>query len=210
MKEVSVQSFLSVAEEIGQGVHSLFSQGIEYVPYLGRFIQTVKFNRLERRMRENSLQLQRISQLSQASVLAEEFITQRIFPIVLADLIEEHEEAKVNLLLNGFENVFIEEKEDESMVINYFDTLRQLRYKDIKRLLYLAGKVDSYPQPEIGSEEDAFVWSIDNKLERQGLMFIKKTWEMMEGIYSQPIDCDGITIMPYGIRFIDFITYDEK
>ncbi|MFD0771647.1 hypothetical protein ACFQZ1_23205 [Bacillus sp. CGMCC 1.60114] len=54
MKEVSIQRVLSVTEEIGTGVHDLFSTGIEYVPYLGKFIRNVKFNRLERRMKEHS------------------------------------------------------------------------------------------------------------------------------------------------------------
>ncbi|MGE7938081.1 hypothetical protein [Bacillus paramycoides] len=210
MKETSIQGVLSVAEEIGSGLHSLFSTSVDYIPYIGRFVQAVKFNRLERRMKENRVQLQRINQLAQASILAEEYITQRIFPIVLADIIEEHEEAKINLLLTGFENVFIEEKEDESIVINYFDTLRNIRYKDIKRFLYLAGKVENYPFSIPGSEEEAFVLSIDNKLERQGLIAIGLTVELQGAVRISPRYPNEIDITPYGIKFLEFITFHEE
>ncbi|PDZ57810.1 hypothetical protein [Bacillus thuringiensis] len=205
MKLDNMQEILSVAQEMGEGVYKLFSESLDYIPHLGRFIQTVKFNRLERRMNENSVQLQRIGKLLKSSTLSDEYITQRIFPIVLADLIEEHEDAKFNLILNGFENVFIDEKEEESIVINYFDTLRNLRYKDIKRLLYLAEEMDSYVLPKPNSEEESFAWSIDNKLAIYGLIKTDYILDASKPIRTSPVRRDEFFVTPYGNRFLKFI-----
>ncbi|PEW56835.1 hypothetical protein CN448_32040 [Bacillus cereus] len=210
MKEFGIQGVLSIAKEMGSGVYSLFNTGLELMPYLGRMVQTVKFNRLSRRMDENSMQLHRIGQLSRDSILAEEYISQRIFPIVLADLIEEHEDAKFNLVLNGFENVFVEENGNESIVINYFDTLRNLRYKDVKRILYLSGTTDDFPQNDLDGEEEDFIWSIDNKLERQGLVVIERTLEMMAGRGIKPSSRDRVHLTPFGMRFLKFIQLSNE
>ncbi|WP_179953546.1 hypothetical protein [Bacillus sp. AY1-10] len=205
MELSNMQSVLSVAKEMGGDVLDLFSEGMDYMPHIGRFVQTVKFNRLQRRMEENSLQLQRISQLASSSILAEEYIKQRIFPIVLGEMIEEHEDAKINLLLNGFENVFIEEKENESMVINYFDVISRLRYKDIKRLLYIAGITESFEPHIQESEEEAFIWSIDNKLEINGLVVVVKSLAMINGDNIKPVVPENIKITPFGKEFLNFI-----
>ncbi|EMN7731511.1 hypothetical protein WB980_004917 [Bacillus cereus] len=204
----NMQGVLTVAEEMGSDVLELFSESMEYVPYLGRFIQTVKFNRLQRRMEENSLQLKRISQLASSSTLAEDYIKKRIFPIVLGDMIEEHESAKINLLLNGFENVFINEKKDESIVINYYDTLRNLRYEDIMRFYYLMGITDTYNNPHILSEEAAFILSIDNKLERYELVRVHRKL----GLHGEPITVkpSNVEKTAYGMKFFSFISLDEE
>ncbi|MBZ6485058.1 hypothetical protein [Priestia aryabhattai] len=56
--------------------------------------------------------------------------------IILLDLIEQDEDAKIFYLLASFENAFIDKKTNESLIINYFDTLRQLRYIDVKYMYY--------------------------------------------------------------------------
>ncbi|NLM11340.1 MAG: hypothetical protein GX213_11305 [Clostridiaceae bacterium] len=122
----------------------MFKTSLQLVPNLTNIYQTIKIQRLQRRLKDNENKLKRISSLCSDSILSEKYITERIFPVVLSDLIEEHEEAKIELILNGFENVFIDEKHEESVVINLFDTLRTLRYIDIKRLLYLANEIDDY------------------------------------------------------------------
>ncbi|EJR56189.1 hypothetical protein IIM_01281 [Bacillus cereus VD107] len=207
--EGNMQGVLDVAKEMGSDVLELFNEGMEYVPYLGRVMQTVKFNRLKRRIEENSQQLLRISQLASSNILAEEYIKQRIFPIVLGEMIEEHEGAKINLLLNGFENVFINENKNESIVINYFDTLRNLRYEDIMRFYYLMGINDTYNNPHILSEEAAFILSIDKKLERYELVrrIHRKTAPNGEPIMVEPTYVENTA---YGLRFLSFISLNEE
>src|SRR5690554_5027469 len=115
---------LTAAKKVSAGMGELVEFGLEYVPFLGKALSFLKIRRLEKRIIEHTQQLSRISKLNASSSMSVEYIQERIFPIVLENLIEEHEDAKINLILNGFENVFIEEKTNESVVINFFDTLR--------------------------------------------------------------------------------------
>ena len=118
-----MENLLNSVEKISPGFSKLLEQGMDFVPYIGRMYTNIKINRLQRRLNEHDEKLKKISMLSSYSKLSNEYITERIFPIVLGDLIEEHEDAKILLILNGFENVFIEENSQESVVISYFDTL---------------------------------------------------------------------------------------
>lgn len=171
-----------------------------------------KFNRLEKRLKQHSNQLVRISQLCADAILSFEFINERVSPIVFGDLIEEHEDAKINLILNGFENVFIEENSSESVIISYFDTLRSLRYVDIKRLLYFTGKSDCYTTPDINSEEHAILENSDNKLISLGLIFKDKSRGIEFGViypeektvtaYSK----ESVRTTKYADNFVEFIS----
>ncbi|PFA26063.1 hypothetical protein [Bacillus thuringiensis] len=206
MKGNGMQEIMNVAKEIG--MDSLVDVGMDLMPYVSNFRNMVKFNRLERRMKEHSDQLKVIGQLSKSSTLAANYISERIFPIVLADLIEEHEDAKIKLILNGFENVFIEEKSEESIVINYYDTLRNLRYKDVRRLLDLVGETGTYEIPLINTEEAAFISSIDVKLERYGLIELHRV-----GIGNGEYETNypgNIKQTHYGYRFLQFIMSNEE
>ncbi|MBJ7951854.1 hypothetical protein [Bacillus cereus] len=206
MKGNGVQEIISVAEEFG--LDSMVDIGMDLMPYVSSFRNMVKFNRLERRMKEHSDQLKRIGQLSKSSTLAADYIAERIFPIVLADLIEEHEDAKIHLILNGFENVFIEEKSEESIVINYYDTLRNLRYKDVRRFLDLVGVTGSYDTPLIITEEAAIISGIDVKLESNGLVSIDRVG-IGHGQYAFVSPAD-VKETHYGKRFLKFILSKEK
>lgn len=167
---------IETAENIHPGLPDIIEYGMDCAPYLGSILQTRKINRFARRLNEHNDQLIRISKLYSESLLTDNFVQERISPIVLSDLIEEHEDSKINLILNGYENVFIENNTNESVIINYFDTLRNLRYADLKRFLYFANKITDYPDYPDSSHEKALTRMIDGKLEISGLIKIGKTW----------------------------------
>jgi hypothetical protein len=204
-----VTRLITVADHIDPNLGMLIEHGIEFVPYLSKVYNFVKFNRLARRVEQHSDQLKRISQLSAETSLPAAYIQERIFPIVFADLLEEHEDAKINLILTGFENVFIEENSNESIVINYFDTLRSLRYADIKRLLYLSGLTDSFPMYSLESEEYAHLRSIDAKLENLNLVGFKKKFGEFSG-EEYEVRKEEVKTKRYGKRFLKFILEDLK
>lgn len=199
-----IHSASGISESFGEIVES----GLDYVPYLGKLLQTVKINRLIRRFNEHSRKLENIGRLSSDTVLGAEYIRERIFPIVFSDLFEEHEDAKVNLILTGFENVFIEENSYESLVINYYDTLRSLRYADIKRLYYFSNITKEYPFALIESDEHVLQRNIDKKLESIGLILIEKTWNDFGD--ETDTNKDRVKITLYGDRFLRFILEKEE
>jgi hypothetical protein len=187
----------------------LLETGISLAPYLGKMLQMVKINRLERRFKEHDEQLKRIAKLNANSALSSDYAKERIFPIVFEDLIEEHEDAKINLILNGFENVFIEENSNESLVINYYDTLRELRYSDIKRLLYLTGHIESYPLHPVDSDDSAMVRNIDAKLERLNLIARPIKVGQFTGGEFDTVKSEVKQTM-YVSRFLNFILEKEQ
>ncbi|WP_339169066.1 hypothetical protein MKX75_07380 [Paenibacillus sp. FSL R5-0341] len=192
----------------GEMINPYFGQilenGIDFVPYIGKLIQTVKINRLIRRFKEHDKKINFISHLAADSVLSSEYISQRIFPIIFSDLFEEHEDAKINLILNGFENVFIEENKNESVIINFYDMLRNLRYLDLKRLFYLAGLTEETITFVQESDVHGLIRNIDRRLENNGLLNIKKTWKDI-GDSDSDKDRDDVEISLYGNKFLKFI-----
>ncbi|SLK12924.1 MULTISPECIES: hypothetical protein [unclassified Paenibacillus] len=192
----------------GEMINPYFGQmlenGIDFVPYIGKLIQTVKINRLIRRFKEHDKKINFISHLAADSVLSSEYISQRIFPIIFSDLFEEHEDAKINLILNGFENVFIEENKNESVIINFYDMLRNLRYLDLKRLFYLAGLTEETITFVQESDVHGLIRNIDRRLENNGLLNIKKTFKDI-GNSDSDKDRDDIEISLYGKNFLKFI-----
>lgn len=199
--------FSEVIQEGGM-INPYFGQilenGIDFVPYIGKFVQTVKINRLIRRFKEHDKKINFISHLAADSVLSSEYISQRIFPIIFSDLFEEHEDAKINLILNGFENVFIEQNSNESVIINFYDMLRNLRYLDLKRLFYLAGLTEETITFVQESDVHGLIRNIDRRLENNGLLNIKKTWKDI-GDSDSDKDRNDVEISLYGNKFLKFI-----
>ncbi|MEC0211366.1 hypothetical protein P4H70_20715 [Paenibacillus ehimensis] len=201
----SEKQMILAVKEIDPVFGDMVELGLNYVPYIGKLLMHVKLNRFERRLKENEEQIERIGRLASSSVLSSEYISERIFPIVLSDLIEEHEDAKINLILTGYENVFINEKNEESLVIHYFDTLRNLRYADIRRFFYLS-QLSVEDLPELNEEMLGITRSIDKKL--MNLNLIKEggirigQFEGME--YDNTYKTVDLTL--FGRNFLDWIT----
>ncbi|MGP4074001.1 hypothetical protein ACTWQB_15860 [Piscibacillus sp. B03] len=191
---------------VNEEVKMLFEQSFEYIPYLGSVLQNVKMNRFQRRLKEESYKINNISKLMAETNLANEYITERIFPIVLSDMIEEHEDAKFNLILNGFLNVFIEEEHEESILLTHFDTLRSIRYMDFRRLSILSYRPISEEFPL--ENNIAITKRIDNKLVTLGLIAIPTYFGEMD-MLNDPNKVGDIQLTPYGKEFLNFITEDK-
>jgi hypothetical protein len=195
---------------VDNGLISIVDFGIDLAPYVGNLNQSRKINRAERRIREHAGQLSRIGQLFSSNILSADFIQEKVGPIVLSDLIEEHEDAKINFILNGFENVFIDENSNEGIIINYFDTLRSLRYEDIKRLYNFAAITDETKDEIIkNSPEDSFFQQIYTKLERLYLIKSASTWAVLEeGAAVLSEEQRKTELTSYGLDFVKFISKD--
>ncbi len=200
-----LEEYLSNAlEDIHPELVNSLEVGFEFIPYIGKLITHRKLNRLTRRLNEHREQLYKIAELHSSEVLSADYINERISPIVLESLIEEHEDAKIQFILNGFENVFIEEKTMESMVINYYDTLKNLRYLDLKRLASLTSKTKEYNYA--GIEEKAVTLNIDMKLLNQGLLGMMSRGIQFGGpVLEKHLTRDSVILYSYGESFIKFI-----
>jgi hypothetical protein len=203
-------TLLKSAKDLGfdSGLIQIVDIALDLAPFLGNLNQSRKINRAERRIRENAEQLSLIGQLFSSNILSANFIQENVGPIVLSDLIEEHEDAKINYILNGFENVFIEGNTNEGIIINYFDTLRSLRYDDIKRLYFYSAITEELKMGVIRStQEESFFQQIYTKLERLYLIKSASTWEVLEeGAAVLGDDQRKTELTPYGLDFVRFIS----
>lgn len=103
--------------------------------------------------------------------------------------------------------MFIEKNTNESLIINYFDTLRQLRYLDIKYLLYFAGvENNDKSKYEKGSKEEALYLQIYTKLERLYLIKHASTFEYFDFGPESSEESLRTELTKYGKDFVSFIS----
>lgn len=200
----------TVRKNVGEEVATIFDYGFDLAPYLGSIIQTRKINRIQTRLKTHSQQLRRINQLFTSEEVSVDFIQERIGPIILSDLIEEHEDSKIVYILNGFENIFINENINESLIINYYDTLRILRYADVRKLyFYSAITEDNFESSEEELELQGLSQQIYSKLERLHLIKPAKSWGVLEtGAELLSEEERKVELTIYGKNFIKFIAKD--
>lgn len=200
----------TMSKYVGEGLTTVIDYGIGLAPYLGSLNQTRKINRVQRRIKDHSEQLKQIEQLFISEKLSKEFIQEKVGPIILSDLIEEHEDSKILYILNGFENIFINKTTNESLIINYYDTLRSLRYEDIRKLyFYSAIADDPFEFVKKGSQLDGLSQQIYSKLERLYLVRPVKSYKVLEiGAELLSEEERKVELTIYGKEFIKFIFKD--
>lgn len=188
-----LNEFLGIEE--GSTAEEVIDIGLSAAPYLAKVYNAFKLRRFDKRIKENEEQIVRIKQkMNTLDEPLKEMIQNTIFPYILDDLIEEHQDRKIEFILYGSEYIVYEEVEDQDYIISYYDVLRDLRIEDIKRLLeyklenkiilesrkrksrdYL-NRIDNDTYREVKEEmdkffeEEAYRKHIDYKLESKGLI----------------------------------------
>jgi hypothetical protein len=195
-----------ITDLAGEGFYSLLKEAIETMPYVNKLFFKRQLNQIERRVKKYAPQLRTLTYLNGTSKFPEEFIQEKIGPIVFADFIEEHEDAKILYILNGFQHVFFEENPDENIIYNHFDTLRSLRYGHVRRLFYHAGLDEVYPTKENVNrpEYQTYSKSIDTKLKSMDLIHIPTKFDDLDGKewFEPEVQHD---VLAYGREFLSFI-----
>ncbi|MEK4237520.1 hypothetical protein [Paenibacillus sp. FSL H7-0714] len=118
-------------------VFSLIEGSADALPYIGKVYSAFKTQRLQLRLKRVEGRLSSLSYLmiEQDNKLLDEFIRKKAFPVILDELFEEHEEEKIDLIINGLEYTYKNEVREESKMLAYFDVLREMRVDEIKKLL---------------------------------------------------------------------------
>lgn len=197
-------------EQVGDEATTLFEYALDLAPYIGKFLQARKIWRAENRIREHSDQLKEIQKFYSSGLLSQKFIQERVGPIFLGDFIEEHEDAKIVYILNGVENIFISNNTDESLIIYYDDTLRELRYEDIRKLYYYSAITDDpFSNITLNSPRAALSQQIYIKLEKLYLIKSAKTYNALQhGPEMLSEEDRRVELTDYGKEFIKFISKD--
>lgn len=198
-------------------VYSLVDSSIEAIPIIGKIHNAYKMMRLQKRV---SLHEERFKQLSitmqeNGNKLLNEFIRQQAFPIVLEEMLSEHEEEKIDLVINGLEYTYKEEITEVSKLLVYFDVLRELRVDELKKLITLTDHYKAHWKPFLKmslvhpddieglkrqSEAKGLKAYIDNHLATLGLTTTKEITEE----YGLETSSREIVLTEFGEHFIDF------
>ncbi|XOJ01563.1 hypothetical protein ACMX2M_07470 [Paenibacillus polymyxa] len=206
----------------GSTVHSLIDSSIDALPLIGKIHSAYKMANLKRRVNgiETRLSALSITMYENDNKLLNQFIRDKAFPIVLDELLAEHEEEKIDLVVNGLEYTYNEEITEVSKILVYFDVLRELRIQELKKLItysdhykkhWTTPKLEvSLPDPEDRegmkklNENTGYKAYIDNHLTTLGLTIKKETTKW----YSTETSGYEVVLTDFGEHFIVFFNLE--
>jgi hypothetical protein len=197
-------------------------------PYISGVMNHFRFTKIEKRLEQNE---EKINKLIDKIYLKDSvFYKQEVFPIIFNKLVNEEQDEKVPILLQGFEHILDENIRDLEEIFHFYDVLEEMRISDILHLFELYNPHTNW---ELKVEElksalennDAYQKQKDieryikNKLVRLGLLDYKKEIERDLGHfdYNKPFEysrssmedkevwkLDEFELSNFGVRFINF------
>ncbi|MYL54185.1 hypothetical protein GLW08_12640 [Pontibacillus yanchengensis] len=112
--------------------------GFVAIPVVGNLYRKVKMRKFELRIKENYKQVQEIKNKIEQKENAV-FYKQEVFPLIVRHLIEDEEDEKAKVIIDGFQHVVDQDIEELERIYHYYDILEQMRFSD---LVYLFKKYE--------------------------------------------------------------------
>lgn len=150
--------------EIGELTSDFISESV-----ISCFFGIINTRNLNKRLRVHEEKINNIW-LSANNSASREFFTMKLTPIVFEKIINEHEDDKIDFILNGFENCVKNEITDLDKILFYFDIISDLRLLELRRFISYSKVFNVNRLSEENSEEAMMLKSIDEKLHREGLI----------------------------------------
>jgi hypothetical protein len=215
-----LKNMLNITE--GTIVDSSLDLAFGSAPFIGKVYQTYQMMKLKKQMVINGKQLQVIKEKVENSA-NEPFYKSEVFPLIVKKLMEEDEDEKAKVIIDGFEHFIDEDLNEIEKIYHYYDVLSELRYSDImlfvERYMPLSMRNTTelrlniqIPSPEemrsgAYKEKKSINSYQTNKLERLGLI--------QTIAFSNDDDEDDITkqdtpITNFGKQFLLFFALDES
>ncbi|WP_349346502.1 hypothetical protein [Priestia megaterium] len=123
-----LKDMLGVVE--GTAVDTVIDGAAGVVPVVGKVYQMYQMNKLQRRMNAHEKQLNILKDKIELSE-NEVFYKQEVFPLIVKHLMDEDEDAKSKIIIDGFEYTIDNDLKEIERVYHYYDVLSDLRYSDI-------------------------------------------------------------------------------
>lgn len=140
------------------------------VPYISNILQGLRIRNLERGLKQLNEVFQNLNVVLKEH--EEKFIQEKAFPLIFKNILQEEHEEKIRIMVNGFESIIYDSMYEENDLYEYYDVLKELRYKEITRMLQLYNRgVQDQETYNTGNFEFSGTSReyIDNKLVRLGL-----------------------------------------
>lgn len=211
---------------------TVIDKSIDYAlgasPYVGKVYQTYQMMKLEKRMKTNEKQLLILKNKIETSE-NEVFYKQEVFPLIVKKLMDDDEDEKAKVIIDGFEYVIDNELNDIERLYHYYDVLSELRYSDIMLFIkkympyYLRDPdnavLDMEPLPTIEEletgkykEKQAITTYQINKFVRLGLL-ANEIVGIDGGSFDEDEENEFIkqktNITDFGLRFIEFFALEN-
>lgn len=172
-------------------------------PVLSNVIQNVKIRNLKRGLKElNNVVTTMSITLNETQ---EKFIQEKALPLILKNIMQEEQEEKIKILVNGFESIINDSMYEEDSLYEFYDVLNSLRTKEIARLLQMYNnEFQNQETYNIGNFlfDGTSLEYIDNKLVQLGL---RKVYIINAGTYGAlKSPKEGTNFTDFGKYFIKF------
>lgn len=218
-----IKDMLGIAE--GTVLNTTMDVGIGAAPYLGKIYQSYQMVRLQKRVQANYQQLQTLKNKIE-SMEDEVFYKQEVFPLIVKKLMDEDEDDKALVIINGFEYVIDNEINEIERVYHYYDVLAELRFSDIMMLIedYMPYEMRKNPTLNIKLPTDEEVRT-NNYKEQETIKNYQKNKLVRLGLLENRVaNIDGgdfneqgqislikekTIITDFGIRFLIFFALEE-
>lgn len=123
-----LKDMLGVVE--GTAVDTAIDGAVGIAPVVGKVYQMYQMNKLQRRMNAHEKQLNILKDKIELSE-NEVFYKQEVFPLIVKHLMDEDEDSKSKVIIDGFEYTIDHDLKEIERVYHYYDVLSDLRYSDI-------------------------------------------------------------------------------
>ncbi|MGG0789268.1 hypothetical protein ABE132_11155 [Peribacillus simplex] len=219
MEPVSyLKDMLGVTE--GSVIDTTIDVGVGAAPYLGKVYQSYQMMKLQKRVKTHEKQLQILKNKIETSE-NEVFYKQEVFPLIVKKLMDDDEDNKSKVIIDGFEYVIDNELKEIERIYHYYDVLSELRYSDIMMLVdeympfemrkYLKLNINLKTEEEMRSAEYKEELTINayqkNKMVRLGLLENKVENIEKNKKMSQIREITVIT--DFGKRFLIFFSMED-
>lgn len=228
-----MDNLTSLTQFLGIDSDSILGVSIEgtmdQMPLVGKVLNTLKMRELQKKIKYLEHKIQRLSDsmMERPDDFVSQFFKERAFPFMLDQLLEEQQEEKTDLIMNGIEYIYDQRITEENKMLIHFDILKELRVTEIKHLMtYTADgrkAVRIKNEDEEVSESDLKYYEyIDNHLEKLGLVDkgVRSSREVQQDVFSTLSNAvstkDGMrgrgliikapqtTLTPFGREFVQF------
>ncbi|MDY7223989.1 hypothetical protein [Halalkalibacterium halodurans] len=173
---------------------------MEAMPYIGRFLTSFKFYRLEKRLKKHAKTIDEMKARVELidDIQFTELLKEFLFPMVLQGLLDEDEDNKVGYFLDGFSHTIDSKISDKAKILKFYDILKELRFIEIEYLISFSREYKRYKSEYIFENkkmlDDHFENgdfkmirpAIENKLENLGMIDTGRllSYEQIMGIMN--------------------------
>lgn len=233
--EEFVDQMYSELPEKAQEPVRIFVEGTATLaPVLGKYYHQYQHRKIDRAFKEMGPKLAKIASKIENSEETELF-KEEIFPVIVSKILNESQEEKIKIIIDGFEHLVEKNITDLDTIFHYYDVLEELRLADIVFLIknykpidhlkatlniklvdpYRLSQSERREFQERRAERRDVERYLVNKLERLGLVteknddyrvsYTEPTKSPFDNI-PKPFSLRDYELTPFGKRFIIFFS----